>query len=440
MNTETIARLTEAEKQQALDLVLHSQTFARADQLKNFLSYVCRLEMEGRGAAINEYLIGVEVLGRPENYSPGDDSVVRNRAYALRQKLQEFYQHEKPDAPVRIELPKGSYCPGFVAAPTVAPLPEITAPLVTAAPKTTTGWNWRSVAVGFLAGALLVALPLWLALRPQPASVTQPRLAPIVREFWGPLLAPDANVLVCIATPLQMFVRQYEKQLPPDTLLDRVPEQLPDFFGKRHTLKPNHRLFMLPTDNSPLWGDAASAMTVTQTLAAAGASFQVLPERIVSLPALRGRNVILLGAPEYSPVAAKLLPKTAFTIDFLPAAKDHAIINHQPQGTEPAFYAPTRKNQGKAIEEVYGLVTVLPSEGATDGAQRTIILSGVTSAGMQAAAEFFASPSGLQAFQQKLQAAGQTQLPRAYQVVLKVHSDSILPLSFQYETHRVLID
>ncbi|MFN0121059.1 MAG: hypothetical protein ACKV2V_11215 [Blastocatellia bacterium] len=90
------------------------------------------------------------------------------------------------------------------------------------------------------------------------------------------------------------------------------------------------------------------------------------------------------------------------------------------------------------IEEVYGLITVLPSEGATDSAQRTIILSGVTSAGMQAAAEFFASPSGLLAFPRKLQAAGQAQLPRAYQVVVKVHSDSILPLSFQYEMHRVL--
>lgn len=440
MHTETPAQLTAAEKQQALELVLHSQTFARADQLKNFLSYVCRLEMEGRGAAINEYLIGVEALGRPENYSPGDDSVVRNRAYALRQKLQEFYQHERPDAAVRIELPKGSYCPGFVAAPTVAPPPETIAPLVATAPKTKPGWNWRSLAVGFLAGTLLVGLPIWFALRPQPVPVTQPRLAPIVREFWGPLLAPEANVLVCIATPLQMFVRQYEKQLPPDTLLDRVPEQLPDFFGKRHTLKPNHRLFMLPTHNSPLWGDAAGAMTVTQTLAAAGTSFQVLPERVVSFPSLRARNVILLGAPEYSSTAGKLLAEAPFTIDFLPAAGDHAIINQHPQNAEPAFYAPKRKNQGKVIEEVYGLITVLPSEGAGDGIQRTIILSGVTSAGMQAAAEFFASPSGLQAFQQKLQAAGQTQLPRAYQVVLKVHSDSILPLSFQYETHRVLTD
>ena len=183
---------------------------------------------------------------------------------------------------------------------------------------------------------------------------------------------------------------------------------------------------------------AAGAMTATQTLAAAGASFQVLPERVVSFPSLRGRNVILLGAPEYSPAADKLLATAPFTIDFLPSAGDHAIINQHPQGAEPAFYAPRRKNQGKAIEEVYGLITVLPSEGANEGAQRTVILSGITSAGMQAAAEFFASPSGLRTFQQKFQLPGQRQIPRAYQIVIKVHSDSILPLSFQYETHRLL--
>ncbi len=92
---------------------------------------------------------------------------------------------------MRIELPKGSYCPDFVAVPAISPPPELP---VTAAPETKTGWNLRSLLTGFLAGALLVALPLWFALRPQPAPVTQPRLAPIVREFWGPLLAPDANV------------------------------------------------------------------------------------------------------------------------------------------------------------------------------------------------------------------------------------------------------
>ena len=115
---ETLAHRAESvtaeQKQAALEAVLRSNTFARADQLKSFLKYVCEMEIAGHGHELSEYLIGVEALGRPSQYSPGDDSAVRNRAFALRKKLQEFYERENPDAPIRIELHKGSYCPHFV--------------------------------------------------------------------------------------------------------------------------------------------------------------------------------------------------------------------------------------------------------------------------------------------------------------------------------------
>src|SRR4030095_15931850 len=106
--------LTAEQKQAALDTVLRSNTFARSDQLKSFLRYVCEMEIAGHGHELTEYLIGVEALGRPSQYSHGDDWGVRNRAFALRKKRQEFYERENPDAPIRIELHKGSYCPHFV--------------------------------------------------------------------------------------------------------------------------------------------------------------------------------------------------------------------------------------------------------------------------------------------------------------------------------------
>src|SRR5262245_5497724 len=102
------------QKRAALDALLNSQTFSRADQLKCFLKYVCEMEMAGRGRELTEYLIGIEALGRPTNYSPGDDSAVRTRAFALRKKLHEFYEHEQPNATLRIDLLKGSFCPHFV--------------------------------------------------------------------------------------------------------------------------------------------------------------------------------------------------------------------------------------------------------------------------------------------------------------------------------------
>jgi hypothetical protein len=54
-------------------------------------------------------------MGRPAAYSPEDDSSVRRRAYALRQKLEEVYARELTHASVRIDVPKGSYVPRFTA-------------------------------------------------------------------------------------------------------------------------------------------------------------------------------------------------------------------------------------------------------------------------------------------------------------------------------------
>ena len=81
---------------------------------------------------------------------------------------------------------------------------------------------------------------------------------------------------------------------------------------------------------------------------------------------------------------------------------------------------------------------MLPSEGTADAQQRTVVLSGLTSAGIQAAAEYFASPHHLLEFQNRLKAEGQSAIPSAYQIVIKATANAWLPLSFQYETHRLL--
>ena len=113
--------IRDAEKRAALEEVLRSATFVRASQVRNFLRYICEMEFAGRGDTLHEYLIGVEALGRPTAYSTEDDSSVRRRAYALRQKLDEVYSKELTEARIRIDVPKGSYVPRFTPVPNEAP-------------------------------------------------------------------------------------------------------------------------------------------------------------------------------------------------------------------------------------------------------------------------------------------------------------------------------
>jgi hypothetical protein len=112
MNTKP--QLRDVEKRAALEQVLQSVTFTRASQVRNFLRYICEMEIAGRGAALHEYLIAVEAMGRPAAYSTDSDSSVRRRAYALRQKLESVYANELTDARIRIEVPKGGYVPRYV--------------------------------------------------------------------------------------------------------------------------------------------------------------------------------------------------------------------------------------------------------------------------------------------------------------------------------------
>jgi hypothetical protein len=445
--------LTSEQKRAALEAVLHSQTFARTDQLKCFLKYVCEMEMAGRGHELTEYVIGVEALGRPASYSPGDDSAVRTRAFALRKKLQEFYEHEQPAAALRIELLKGSYCPHFVEsqphqkANSDGTPAEPLAPQFLSSPTTqeellpteTTGrreWK-RSWLLPFSAGVMLTALLAvglywWLGARPASNAVSH-NPAPILAEAWGPLLAPNADVLLCVANPPTFSVlpgpfRPPERQTPL-TGERPLPRNLYELYATRYPATANLNLTV--TTNATYWGDMLGALTVSKTLNAAGVSPQMFPEMVTTMPTLRRRNVILFGAPAYSPIVARFLEKCPLHVNYLDAIVGPAT------GQPTASYA-LKRDQQERLKQVFGLITVLPGESSVNQQTRILIFSGVNSAGAQAAAEFFSSPEHLLELQKELKKAGHDTFPPAYQVVVRAETDDSILLSFRYETYRII--
>ncbi|MCX6630282.1 MAG: hypothetical protein NTW28_21905, partial [Candidatus Solibacter sp.] len=194
------------EKQEALDRVLQSQVFARADLLRKFLSYVCSIEMAGRGDEITEYSIGVDALGRPNNFSPTEDSTVRGRARDMRIKLDQFYESEGSDAIIRISFHKGSYVPTYVKSNTGGQRAEALR-LKFPKPVPARTRTWALPVICALIGAALAGAAFF-------TFVPARRTDPVVREFWGPLLRPDGNVLVVLGTPLSVTFRHLD--LPPE--------------------------------------------------------------------------------------------------------------------------------------------------------------------------------------------------------------------------------
>ena len=406
------------EKRDALDRVLQSQTFARADQLKKFLRYVCEMEMAGRAEEISEYSIAVDALGRNSDYSAADDSTVRGRARDLRLKLQQFYHLECPDESIRITLQKGAYTPLFLAVDAEARPPEISEPGAVHTPVRSTRLSLRFslTVLSLLVAGIAVAAFLILS---------STRQSDPVQEIWGPLLRRDAGVLLCVANPPSFVFKRF-REPPRGEEYQPAPPAITEWLSGTPSLDGGSLPYIFRV-GSPMFGDLAAAVTGAQTLSAAGVPFQLLAESSIRPDALRARNVLLIGAPSYSTYAARVLRTTPFTIR-LDAASSAEVISDGPPESKPRRVFAAKRDETGALDVAYGLVTVFPSQAAVTDGPRTAIFSGITGAGAQAAMEFFPSRAGLGLLLARFQKDGLKRVPASYQVVVRCTIDHIMLL------------
>lgn len=145
-----------------LDRILGSDIFRSAPQLTAFLSYVVEQALAGRAGELKGYTIAVEAFGRPADFDPQSDPIVRVEAGRLRKALNLYFAAEGARDPVRIAVPVGAYVPSFTrhalpeAGPTVtAPEPAPVAPSAGRRPR-----FWAYVA-GSAALAAAIALAAW---------------------------------------------------------------------------------------------------------------------------------------------------------------------------------------------------------------------------------------------------------------------------------------
>jgi hypothetical protein len=103
----------EAERAE-LELVLTSGVLGRTNNLVRFLSFVCEKYFEGTIDEVKEYSIAVQALGRPPDFDPQVDTIVRVTAHALRKRLEEYYRNAGAQHAVHICLPPGHYAPKFI--------------------------------------------------------------------------------------------------------------------------------------------------------------------------------------------------------------------------------------------------------------------------------------------------------------------------------------
>ncbi len=101
------------EIQDELDRILSSDMFSRSSVLSNFLKFIVEETLEGNTEGLKEYTIAVSALGKPDDFNPQIDAIVRIHAGRLRRLLNEYYMGIGITDTIKIEVVKGTYVPMF---------------------------------------------------------------------------------------------------------------------------------------------------------------------------------------------------------------------------------------------------------------------------------------------------------------------------------------
>jgi len=365
--------------------VASSPHFSKAPKLQRFLIYVAEQSLAGRLDLVTEYKIGVEVFGRRESYSPGEDNIVRSSARILRKRLEDYFAGEGLAERYVLSVPRGGYALEVVErtpAVTDASLEPLVAeqsqkrvtPNAANKPRLSIiggpAFNWGSI-------ALLVTLIVLSALAGYYVGtnhLSQASSTPNIHRFWTAALGNRQTVIVPSDTGLTVVLGLIQKNV-----------SVQDYVRNTH-LKILHEQF--PTlenwdhPNTHRYSDFVDVLAMQQ--------FESTPEISAGKPTVRyvrdlkadeieKGNTVLLGGSNANPWVQMFDQNLNFHLHFLPVERTFRIENRHPLGTESPVYPYGMLGSNL---EAYGMVAVMPNLSRSGN---VIMLEGTTNSGLQAA-------------------------------------------------------
>jgi hypothetical protein len=138
---------------------------------------------------------------------------------------------------------------------------------------------------------------------------------------------------------------------------------------------------------------------------------------LFSLDDAKNNDLIFVGSPSENLTLVDIPGTRDFVfqrLDSGPRKGDLAVINVQPQGSEPKYYVGTPANQ-PTIED-YAVVSLLPG---LDPSRSILILAGATTFGTQAAVEYVCREDSIRELLQRLKVSKPTDL-RPFEALLHV--------------------
>jgi len=359
-----------------IDRLVNSHTLHGSESLCKLLRYLADHAIRKPGVALKEYQIATEVFGRPAEFDPQLDSLVRVQAGRLRSKMAEYYASEGAEDLILVELPKGTYSLTFHAA---TPSTKNLVRGMHEPDGDKSGHPSRRFprAVLILSSLLVVSIVIIAGLlagriTSSRSSIGDESAPPAFRVFWHAFAAgPDA--------PWVIFSN--------GAFVGR-PE-----IGLRY-FNPARDSREIITDNYTGVGEVLAVYNLNQVFAQLHHQIRVKRGSLFSLDDAQNNNLIFVG----SPVENLSLLDIPSTHHFIfqratsgPRKGDLAIVNVHPRADEPKmlFGSPS----GTPLIEDYAIVGLVPG---MNSARSVLILAGTTTMGTQAAAEYVCRQDSLE--------------------------------------------
>lgn len=418
-----------------VERVLESDTFRNSDALRRLLKFLADKMMSGEADQLKEYSVGIDALGKPPTYDPRHDSTVRIQVGRLRQKLAEYYRTEGEDDPWIIDLPKGRFkltCeerPAVATALTLEAQGDTARPAEAAAPRDISGSRKAIIILSAaLAGALVWGAfsTLKLERERQSASMFHAMWTPELQQLWAPFLSGNRPLIVSIADPPFVQFKGYGAYR--DLTLNRWDDifKSPVVAAIRKAL--NNPDIQRNVYYAPV-GEVSASFLIGKLLGPRVPALSLLRTSEISMQQLANNNVLYIGASVFFDDELHGLPVQLDLVNARPG-----IHNLHPRPGEPALLSDQIPTGSSEDGEAYVLITHIPgplgtSEVETFTSNRT--------PGRLAAVEWFTDPSYARILVSKLRKPS-GEIPRHYQVVLKVKYKAGVPTETSYVFHHEL--
>lgn len=393
-----------------IDRLVNSHTLHGSESLCKLLRYLADHAIRKHGVALKEYQIATEVFGRPTEFDPQLDSLVRVQAGRLRSKIAEYYASEGAEDPLLVELPKGTY------ALTFHPATLSSKNLVRGMhdpDETKSGPQSRRFprVVLILASLLVVSLVVIAGLlagkiTSSRSSIAEEAAPPAFRVFWRAFASgPDA--------PWVIFSN--------GAFVGRPETGLRYFDPKRDSREGI-------SDHYTGVGEVLAVYDLNQVFSQLRRQIRVKRGSLFSLDDAQNNNLIFVGSPAEN-LSLRDIPSThQFVFQRAtsgPRKGDLAIVNLNPRADEPKMFFASPS--GTPLTEDYAIVGLVPG---MNPARSVLILAGTTTIGTQAAAEFVCRQDSLEQLLLRLSVSDNGEM-KPFEAVLHVKVARGVPVGSQ---------